>query len=82
MFTSLQEIVVKVTLPTFVVGYREQEPVVREKLITVLENRGGVTRIRADAANAPPQSFPDNARMAMQKVKAGLESAKRSVYPT
>ena len=80
MFSALEQLALHTTLPTIVIGYREQESVVREKLITVLEDRAGVTRIRPDLTNNPPESFADNALWAMKKLKAGLESAKKSVH--
>jgi len=79
VFNALGRIILETTLPTISLGYREQEAVVRQKLIAVLENRGGITRIRPDLTNSPPESFGDNALMAMKKIKAGFESAKRSV---
>ena len=82
IFKALEQLVSGVTLPAIVVGYREQEPVIREKLISILEKRGGVTRIRPDLPNNPPESFADNAVKAMKTIKASLESAKKSVYPT
>lgn len=80
VFSALEQLALHTTLPTIVIGYREQESIVREKLITVLENRAGVTRIRPDLTNNPPESFADNALWAMKKLKAGLESAKQSVH--
>ncbi len=76
VFQSLQQIILQTTVPSITIGYREQEQVVRERLITVLENRGGITRIRPDLPNNPPETFEDNALMAMKKIKNGLESAK------
>lgn len=79
VFNTLERIALEITLPTIILGYREQEIAVRQTLITVLENRGGITRIRPDLANSPPGSFADNALMAMKKIKAGFESAKKFV---
>lgn len=81
VFQALQQIVLQTTVPAIVIGYREQERVVRESLITVLENRGGITRIHPDLANNPPESFADNGLMAMKKTQAGIESAMKSAYP-
>jgi NAD-dependent SIR2 family protein deacetylase len=81
VFQALEQIVSTATCPTFVIGYREQERVVREKLITVLENRGGIIRIRPDAPNIPPDSIADNALMAMKKIKAGIGSATKLTLP-
>lgn len=80
VFNTLKRIASKTTLPTTILGYREQETVVRQELIALLGKRGGITRIRPDLANSPPESFADNALMAMKKIKAGFESAKKSVY--
>lgn len=79
VFSTLERIASKTTLPTIILGYREQETAVGQKLIAVLEKRGGITRMRPDLANNPPKSFADNALMAMKKIKAGFESAKKSV---
>jgi len=79
---ALEEISVTLSVPTIVIGYREQEHLVSKKLIEVLEKRGGVTRIRPDLPNNPPYSFADNSLMCMKKIKAGIESAKNSSYPT
>lgn len=76
VFQALQQIVLQITAPAITIGYREQEQVVRERLLSVLENRGGITRIRPDLPNNPPETFGDNALMAMKKIKNGLESAK------
>jgi hypothetical protein len=78
VFKTLEEVALETVLPTFIVGYREQESAVCERLIPVLEKRGGVSRIRPDLANNPPESFADNAQKAMVKIKAGIESARRS----
>lgn len=80
VFQGLRQIVLKTTLPAIVIGYREQEEVVRDKLLDVLENRGGVTRIRTDLTDNPPETFADNALMAMKKIKIGIETAKKSTY--
>lgn len=82
VFPVLEEIARETTLRTFVIGYREQEPEVRRKLIETLERRGGITRIRLDATDKPPDSFSDNALMAMRKIKSGIESAKKNQYPS
>lgn len=79
VFSTLEQIASKTTLPTISLGYREQEIAVRQKLITVLENRGGITRIRPDLPDSPPEKFADNALMAMKKIEAGFESAKKSL---
>jgi len=81
VFEALEQIASQTTLPTFVIGYREQEEIVRSRLITPLENRAGITRIRPDLASNPPESCADNAVMAMKKIKAGLEAAEQSTYP-
>ena len=81
VFQALRQIVLRMTVPTISIGYREQEPVVREELLAVLENRGGITKIRPDLSNNPPDTLADNSLMAMKKVKAGMESAMKSVYP-
>ncbi len=81
VFQALQQIVLRTAVPAIVIGYREQEEVVREKLLNVLENRGGVTRIRTDLPDNPPETFADNALMAMKKIKLGIETAKKSIYP-
>lgn len=81
VFATLERMISETTFPTIIIGYREQEPIVRERLIAVLGSRAGITRIRPDLGNNPPESFTDNALSAMRKIKAGLESAKRSVYP-
>lgn len=81
VFQALRQIVLRITVPTISIGYREQEPVVHEGLLAVLENRGGMTRIRPDLSNNPPETFADNGLMAMKKIKAGIESAMKSVYP-
>ncbi len=81
VFHALQQIVLQTTVPTIAIGYREQEPVVLDKLLTVLENRGGMTRIRPDLDDNPPETFADNSIMAMKKIKAGIESAMKSAYP-
>lgn len=81
VFQALQQIVLQTTLPAIAIGYREQEPVVCSNLITVLENRGGITRIRPDLPTNPPDTFTDNSLMAMKKIKAGIESAMKSAYP-
>ena len=81
VFQALRQIVLRITVPTISIGYREQEPVVREELLAVLENRGGITKIRPDLSNNPPDTLADNSLMAMKKVKAGMESAMKSVYP-
>jgi len=79
VFSTLERIASKTTLPTISLGYREQETAVYQKLITVLENRGGITRIRPDLLHSPPEKFADNALMAMKKIEAGFESAKKSL---
>ncbi len=81
VFQALQRIIIRTTVPAISIGYREQEKVVREKLLNVLENRGGVTRIRTDLSDNPPETFSDNALMAMKKIKLGIEAAKNSTYP-
>ncbi len=81
VFAALQQMASRLTLPTIVIGYREQERVVRDTLLAVLESRAGITRIRPDLPANPPDSFPDNAVMAMKKIKAGLEAAMKSTYP-
>lgn len=81
VFQALQQIVLQTTVPAIAIGYREQEVVVREKLLNVLKNRGGITRIRPDLSNNPPETFADNSLMAMKKIKDGIESAMKSVYP-
>jgi hypothetical protein len=81
VFHALQQIISKTTIPTISIGYREQERVVRERLLSVLENRGGITRIRPDLSNNPPKTFEDNSLMAMKKIKDAMEAAKKSVYP-
>lgn len=81
VFQALRKIVLRITVPTISIGYREQEPVVREELLAVLENRGGITKIHPDLSNNPPDTLADNSLMAMKKVKAGMESAMKSVYP-
>ncbi|MFC1904432.1 SIR2 family protein [Chloroflexota bacterium] len=81
VFKELQQIVSQTAVHTISIGYREQEQVVHEKLFSVLEKRGGITRIRPDLDNNPPESFADNAISAMKRIKAGLESAKKSAYP-
>lgn len=78
VFQALQQILLKTTVPAIAIGYREQEPVVRERLLTLLENRGGITKIRPDLSNNPPETFADNSIMAMKKIKAGIESAMKS----
>jgi len=80
VFQPLDQIVMRTTIPTISIGYREQESVVREKLINILEKRGGVTRIRPDLTNNPPVTCSDNSLMAMKKIKFGIESAKNSTY--
>jgi len=80
VFQALQQIVSQITIPTISIGYREQEKVVRERLLNVLENRGGITRIRPDLSNNPPETFEDNSLMAMKKIKAAMEAAIKSVY--
>ena len=64
--------------PGIIIGYREQEIIVREKLISPLENRLGITRIRPDINAEPPGSLGDTALTAMKRLKAGLESAQDS----
>jgi len=76
VFQSLQQIILQTTVPAITIGYREQEQVVRERLLNVFENRGGITKIRPDLPDNPPETFGDNALMAMKKIKNGLESAK------
>ncbi len=70
VFSALEQLALRTTLPAIVIGYREQESVVREKLITVLEHRAGVTRVRPDLTNNLPESFADSALWAMKKLKA------------
>lgn len=81
VFAALEQIAHDTTLQTFIIGYREQEQLVRTKLIEPLEKRGGVTRIRPDAPNEPSDSFADNALSAMRKIKDGIESARKNIYP-
>jgi len=81
VFQVLQQIVLQTTVPAIAIGYREQEVIVREKLLNVLKNRGGITRIRPDLSNNPPETFADNSPMAMKRIKDGMESAMKSVYP-
>ena len=81
VFSALQQIALQVTIPTIVIGYREQERAMRGTLTAVLQKRGGVTRIRPDLPNDPPESFADNALMAMKKIKAGFETAKKLDHP-
>jgi hypothetical protein len=81
VFQVLQQIASQTTVPAIAIGYREQEPMVRQRLIAVLENRGGLTRIHPNLDNNPPKSFKDNALKAMKQIKAGIESAKKSTYP-
>ncbi|MFH1639953.1 MAG: SIR2 family protein [Chloroflexota bacterium] len=81
VFRALEKLALQISLPGVVIGYREQEKVVREKLLNTLEKRGGVSRIRPDLPNNPPESFADDALKAMKTIKASLESAKKSVYP-
>lgn len=77
VFEALHAIVSRTTLPGIIVGYREQEPIVRTQLIEVMEQRGGLTRIRPDVEQNPPAYFRDNASMAMKKIRAGLETARK-----
>ncbi len=81
VFQALQQIVLQTTVPAIAIGYQEQEVVVREKLLNVLKNRGGITRIRPDLSNNPPETFADNSLMAMKRIKDGMKSAMKSVYP-
>lgn len=43
--SALEQLASHTTLPTIITGYREQESIVREKLIAVLENRAVVTML-------------------------------------
>ncbi len=81
VFQALRQIVLRITVPTISIGYREQEPVIREELFAVLENRGGITKIRPDLSNNPPETFADNSLMAIKRIKNGIETAMKSVYP-
>ena len=66
VFDSLCSLVGDGVMPAVIIGYREQEPVVIEKLISVSENRGGVTRIQPDLPGAPPSVLNDNALIGMK----------------
>jgi hypothetical protein len=81
VFKTLGQLLLEVTLPGVIIGYREQEKIIREKLLNTLEKRGGLTRIGPDLPNSPPESFADNAVKAMKAIKASLEAAKKSAYP-
>ena len=72
---GLRSLASKSMFPGLVIGYREQETVVREDLISVIENRGGITRIRPDLEITDPHAFNDNALVAMKRLKSGVESA-------
>ena len=72
---TLRRLVGRSSLPGIVIGYREQEPIVVEALISVIEQRGGITRIRPDIDERPTDSFRDNASSAMKKLDAALQTA-------
>ena len=61
---------------TMIVGYKETEPIVKDKLISVLADRGGVIRIGPELTSSPPDVFSDNAAYAMKQLAAGVEAAK------
>ena len=60
---------------TFIVGYREQEPIVNQKLISPLDSRGGIVRIGPSLPHQPPNIFSDDARSALRKLEAGFRAA-------
>lgn len=70
--------VAELPVRAFVIGYREQEPRVREHLMRPIERRGLVTRIRPGLDEHPPERLADNAASAMKKIKAGLDAVSRS----
>ena len=76
VFESLVPIAAASATRTIIIGYRESEPVVQDKLISVLANRGGVTRVGPEQTPSPPDAFNDNARLAMKQLAAGVEAAK------
>lgn len=76
VFKSLADLLRTLDLPTIVIGYKEQEQIVRDQVISVLEQRGGLTRIRPDIDHDPKRSFRDNAANALKKLKAGLAVAR------
>lgn len=73
----LNEINSKVT-GAIIIGYNENEPVVRERLIEPLSGRGLVTRIGPNHPQNPPGSFSDNATDAMKKLSKGFKAAMNS----
>jgi len=78
IFDALHSSVSNTAVPGIVIGYREQEPAVCNRLISILESRGGVTRIRPDLESSPPGNLSDSASIAMKRLKAGLDSARQS----
>ncbi|MCL4535869.1 MAG: SIR2 family protein [Bacteroidetes bacterium] len=68
----------KLKVRAFVVGYREQEPSIRELLIQPIEQGAGITRIRPDIDDNPPEFLCDNAATALKKFQTGLEAARRT----
>ena len=60
-----------------IIGYREQEPVVSERLISPLQHRGSIVRIGPSQPNNPPLSFSDDATKALRKLDAGFKAAKQ-----
>jgi len=77
IFDPLHTAVSNGLVPGIIVGYREQESEVRNRLISVMEKRGGVIRIRPDLEASPPDSLSDSAATAMKRLKAGLDWARR-----
>ena len=75
VFDGLRSLASKSSIPGLVIGYRELEEVVREHLISVIENRGGITRIGPELETSYPHTFNDNALMAMKRLSIALESA-------
>ena len=75
IFDGLLPQMSKEVLLAVVVGYREQEPLVRKQLIAPLEARGSIVRIGPSLPDDPPKTFGDDATTALKKLAEGFKRA-------
>jgi hypothetical protein len=78
VFDPLVERVTRTPAHVFIIGYREQERIVKARLIEPLDLQGRITRIRPDLPLSPPETLPDTAISAMKKIRAALDAATRA----
>jgi hypothetical protein len=73
IFETLRKRITTSGQPGFVIGYREQELEVRQKLIEPMEATGGITRISPSLPTDPPASFGVSAEKALTSLHAAFE---------